>query len=53
MMDLCFYFLYNGNDYILLEVIRIYKEGQKIRKVKNKYEKNYKENAGQKSSTSL
>ena len=50
MMDLCFYFLYNGNDYILLEVIRIYKEG---RKVKNKYEKNYKENAGQKSSTSL
>ena len=31
MMDLCFYFLYNGNDYILLEVIRIYKEeeGQK------------------------
>ena len=51
MMDLCFYFLYNGNDYILLEVIRIYKEY--IRKVKNKYEKNYKENAGQKSSTSL
>ena len=49
MMDLCFYFLYNGNDYILLEVIRIYK----VRKVKNKYEKNYKENAGQKSSTSL
>ena len=32
MMDLCFYFLYNGNDYILLEVIRIYKEDKEGQK---------------------